>query len=160
MAGFLLGILALGGFLAAGWWFSRQKTAHAARVVRMLLGGGALVAGVLLSVRGLVPLGIPLGLFGLGMLGIAYNGPGGTGTGTGSTGSAGGRQAPPTGSSGAMSLADAREILGVGADATREEIRHAHRELMKRLHPDTGGSAALARQVQEARDVLLAALKD
>ena len=30
---------------------------------------------------------------------------------------------------------------------------------MKKLHPDTGGSPALARQVQEARDVLLEALK-
>ena len=55
-----------------------------------------------------------------------------------------------------MSLNDAREILGVGPDADAETIRQAHRRLMKKLHPDTGdGSAALARQVQEARDLLL-----
>lgn len=150
MAGFALGIFALGGFLAVGWWFSRQKTAHASRIVRMLLGGGAVLAGVMLTLRGAMPLGIPIGLFGLGMLGIAINAPGRSGSQRPGS--------PPT--TGAMSLSDAREILGVSADATREEIRHAHRQLMKKLHPDTGGSAGLARQVQEARDVLLAALDD
>ena len=150
MAGFALGILALAAFLGAGWWFSRQKTAHASRLVRMLLGGGAVAAGVLLALRGALPLGIPIGLFGLGMLGITINAPG-------QGGSQG--QGPPS-SGNSMSLAEAREILGVTAAATREEIRHAHRQLMKKLHPDTGGSPALARQVQEARDVLLAALDD
>ena len=58
-----------------------------------------------------------------------------------------------------MSVAEAREILGVDADADAAAIRAAHRRLMKKLHPDTGeGSAALARQVQEARDLLLANL--
>jgi hypothetical protein len=100
-------------------------------------------------------LGGPIGLFGLGMLGIAY---GSSGAGGGS--SQGGAR-PPSQQSGAMSVADAREILAVGPQATREEIRQAHRRLMKKLHPDTGeGSAALSRQVQEARDILLAALED
>lgn len=151
MAPFFLGFLALAGFLGAAWWFSRQKTAQAARLVRMLLGGGALLAGALLTLRGAMALGVPIGLFGLGMLGIAYGAPG-------ESGSQGG-QPPRAGP--AMSLAEAREILSVGADATREDIRQAHRNLMKKLHPDTGaGSAALARQVQEARDILLAALDD
>jgi hypothetical protein len=150
MAGFALGLIALAAFLSVGWWFSRQKSAQASRIVRMLLGGGAVAAGAMLALRGALPLGIPIGLFGLGMLGIAINAPG-----------QGGSQRPgPPPATNAMSLADAREILGVSADATREEIRHAHRQLMKKLHPDTGGSAALARQVQEARDILLAALKD
>ena len=60
-----------------------------------------------------------------------------------------------------MSLAEAREILGVDASADAETIRQAHRRLMKKLHPDTGeGSAALARQVQDARDLLLDHLND
>ncbi|WP_417470375.1 DnaJ domain-containing protein [Maricaulis sp.] len=152
MAAFFLGFLALAGFLGAAWWFSRQKTARAARMVRILLGGGAVVAGVLLTLRGAMPLGIPIGLFGLGMLGIAVNAPGQAGS---------RQQGGPPQSGGGMSLSEAREILSVGPDATREEIRQAHRNLMKKLHPDTGGgSAALARQVQEARDLLLAALED
>lgn len=58
-----------------------------------------------------------------------------------------------------MSLSEAREILGVDETADAEAVRRAHRRLMKKLHPDTGeGSAALARQVQEARDRLLAHL--
>ncbi|SDM76922.1 DnaJ domain-containing protein [Maricaulis salignorans] len=151
MAAFFLGFLALAGFLGAAWWFSRQKTARAARLVRMLLGGGAVLAGALLTLRGAVALGVPIGLFGLGMLGIAYSGPGQNG--------ASGSSPPQSGNS--MSLDEAREILSVGLGATREEIRQAHRNLMKKLHPDTGGgSAALARQVQEARDILLAALGD
>ncbi len=150
MVAFFLGFLALAGFLGAAWWFSRQKTAHASRIVRMLLGGGAVAAGVLLALRGALPLGIPIGLFGLGMLGIAINAPG----------QGGSQRQAPSSPGGSMSLDEAREILGVTAAATREDIRHAHRQLMKKLHPDTGGSAALARQVQEARDVLLAALDD
>jgi hypothetical protein len=66
-----------------------------------------------------------------------------------------------TGDSGAAaagspdSLAEARDALGVRADATPEEIRAAHREGMKRVHPDHGGTAAEAARLNEARDVLL-----
>ena len=49
----------------------------------------------------------------------------------------------------------ARQILGLGPDATPEEIKAAHRRLMKVAHPDVGGSEWLARQINLARDVLL-----
>ena len=52
----------------------------------------------------------------------------------------------------------ARALLEVGPEADAETIRAAHRRLMERVHPDKGGSAALAAQVNEARDILLAAL--
>ena len=57
--------------------------------------------------------------------------------------------------SGPMTEAEARELLGVGAAATRSEIVEAHRRLMQRVHPDRGGSDALAARVNEARDLLL-----
>lgn len=54
-----------------------------------------------------------------------------------------------------MTPAEARRVLNLPADATREEIRSAHRRLIARVHPDVGGSADLTRQVNAARDTLL-----
>lgn len=54
-----------------------------------------------------------------------------------------------------MSASQAREILGVKAGATEQEIRAAYTRLMKRLHPDVGGSEYFSKQLNAARDVLL-----
>ncbi|MGQ0559278.1 MAG: DnaJ domain-containing protein [Sphingosinicella sp.] len=55
-----------------------------------------------------------------------------------------------------MGVAEARALLGVGEQATTEEIRDAHRRLIARVHPDAGGSAELAHRVNAARDTLVA----
>jgi DNA invertase Pin-like site-specific DNA recombinase len=39
-----------------------------------------------------------------------------------------------------LSAAQALEILGINAEATEQEIRAAYNRLMKRVHPDVGGS--------------------
>lgn len=54
-----------------------------------------------------------------------------------------------------MTMAEAREILGVGPDASVEEIQRAWKRLMARTHPDQGGSEGLAARVNAARDHLL-----
>lgn len=55
---------------------------------------------------------------------------------------------------GAMTEQEAYQILGLERGATLEEIRVAHRTLMKRLHPDQGGTAEQAARVNAARDRL------
>jgi hypothetical protein len=54
-----------------------------------------------------------------------------------------------------MSLQEARAILGVDETAGRSEIEAAYRRLMRRAHPDHGGSTGLATQLNAARDRLL-----
>jgi hypothetical protein len=54
-----------------------------------------------------------------------------------------------------MTRERALEILGLGAQASTDDVLTAHRRLIQRLHPDRGGSTYLAQQLNEARDRLL-----
>jgi len=133
-----LGCVVLALFLAAS---GRRKPVLKRREWRFLSGAFALAAftgAAWLGVRGAWGSAIVLVVVGLGFA-----------VSTRRTG-----MAPPP-SSGRMSVAEARRILGVEEGASREEIQAAYTRLMRLAHPDRGGTAGLAAQLNAARDRLL-----
>ena len=56
---------------------------------------------------------------------------------------------------GAMSRAEAFEVLGLPPNASEADIKEAYRRLMRGAHPDAGGSDWLAARINQARDILL-----
>jgi hypothetical protein len=227
----LLGVAVLILLLWAVKAFSKADPKQAARLIRYMGGCGALIFAAFLLFRGEIGVAIPVGVFGLGLLGWVSLWPasfaGRTQKSTGQvsrvrtaflemeldhdSGAMRGRIVagphegaildaldPPTligllgeidgdsrdllaayldrrqpswrehaqgdaaaGSrtraapSGKMTEEEANQILGVQPGATADDISRAHRSLMKKLHPDQGGSTYLAARVNEAKDVLL-----
>jgi hypothetical protein len=60
-----------------------------------------------------------------------------------------------TPTSGGMTKQEAYQVLGLEPGASKTEIRKAWRNLMKTMHPDSGGSAFLAAKINAAKDILL-----
>jgi DnaJ homolog subfamily C member 19 len=55
----------------------------------------------------------------------------------------------------AQAVFRARKLLGVSAEASREEIVVAHKRLVSMVHPDRGGSNGQVHEANAARDLLL-----
>lgn len=229
MPAFLLGIVALLLLLFAGSAFVKADPKQVARILRWIGGGGALLLAGFLLFRGVIAVAVPLGAFGLSLLGWTTFWPATFGSRTRrSTGQAsrvrttflemeldhdtgrmkgqvlsgryqgasletldratlikllseiddasrdllaayldrrepGWREyaqrdadagARPA-DRGQMTEREAYQILGLAPGASPEEISRAHRSLIKKLHPDQGGTTYLAARINEAKDVLL-----
>ncbi len=140
------------GRISPGWWI--LAAIAAVLLVRFGLHWVAVAGGAVLAVaRGLLPLVRLLPLF-MQARGAARQGgppPPHPGEGPGE---------PPPGRSrpGRMSRDEALQVLGLPSSASAEDVTREYRRLMKKLHPDLGGSSYLAAKINEARDVLSRAL--
>jgi hypothetical protein len=159
---FLLGVVVLVLVLWAFNAFSKADPKQAARILRTIGGYAALIFAVFLLVRGEFAAAIPFGALGLGLLGrmwlwptVYYSNGGQAGWRQYAQGDAASGNGPRSSSSGKMTEQEAYQILGVEPGANAQEITRAHRSLMKKLHPDQGGSTYLAARVNAAKDTLL-----
>ena len=55
----------------------------------------------------------------------------------------------------AQAVFRARQLLGVSAAASRDEVLAAHKRLVAMVHPDRGGTDAQVHEANAARDLLL-----
>jgi DnaJ family protein C protein 19 len=77
------------------------------------------------------------------------------GGGSGGQGSGAAGQGGPARGSTAMTREEAYQVLGLKPGASEDDVRAAHRRLMRASHPDSGGSDWLASRINQARDILL-----
>jgi hypothetical protein len=57
--------------------------------------------------------------------------------------------------SGPMNREEALDVLGLEDGASEAQVKSAHRRLMKKFHPDHGGSTYFAARINQAKDLLL-----
>jgi len=138
----LLAILAVGSLGYFLWTRSAPIRAGGWRVGAGLFAALLIVVGAAAAIAGKEWLGLPLVAGGLV---LAFAGRIGRGR---------LRRAPPLADE-PMSLGEARSILGVEQGASAVEIKSAYARLMKRNHPDQGGTSGLAQKLNAARDRLL-----
>ena len=156
MPSFLIALLAVSGVL----WFLRKAGRAPPKEMRALmrkLGGGALLASAaFLLLKG--QWGFAAGIFalGMGLIGKAALLPEGLNWNKNSTHPPFyDRSPPPPRGKVVLPKGEALSILGLKDGASDEEIRTAHKRLMKDFHPDKGGSDYLAAKINQAKDVLL-----
>jgi hypothetical protein len=162
----LIGVLALALTLWLIKSFARSDPRYLAmiltRIGRMTGGVLALAAAVYLLLRGELLISLPLAGLGFSLLGwqsareflaaYLFRQHPGQSENADDAAAAGRRRAAP---SGKMSEQEAYQILGLQPGASADDITRAHRGLIKKLHPDQGGTTYLAARVNEAKDVLL-----
>lgn len=68
---------------------------------------------------------------------------------------AGPGSAPPSPARARMTREEAYAVLGLTEGASKDQILAEYRRLMKKVHPDLGGTTYLAARLNEAKDLLV-----
>lgn len=139
---FLFGVLALGALLFILDWVANAKPFKVARFISYLLGALFIALALFLVVTGRGAAVLPLLLAATVSFWRApkrQNNKGQTGLSSGAH---------------AMSEQEALDVLGLEKGASLEDIKTAHRNLIRKMHPDHGGTSYLAQRINEAKDVL------
>ena len=153
------------GLLAAGliWWGLKKYGDDEVLIKKLRQGGGVLTLGfgVVLILKGRIVMAVGLAGLGFWLLsgsvsGLFHSQPN-SGTPAGGEANQGDSNArsPQHSASTGLSKEEAYDVLGLQTGASEEAILQAHRELIKKIHPDQGGSTYLAARVNQARDRLL-----
>ena len=140
----MIGLFIVLGLVGVVWVLreaGRMSPAKQRGFVRQVVGLGLCALGLIFALKGLLILAIPMLGVGAGFLGwqqFGFN-----------------RPAEPAPTATSMDKAEALEVLGLTASASPEDIRAAHKKLLRAIHPDAGGSTYLSAKINAARDRLL-----
>ena len=153
------------GLLAAGliWWGLKTYGDDKVLMEKLRKGGGVITLGfaVVLLLKGRIDMAVGLAGLGFWLLSGSVAGlfqtqaNGGPTAGSETNQGNGDTGRPQHSASTGLTKEEAYEVLGLQAGASEEAILQAHRELIKKIHPDQGGSTYLAARVNQARDRLL-----
>ncbi|MDH2131028.1 molecular chaperone DnaJ [Sphingobium yanoikuyae] len=145
-----MGLIALVLIGLAGWLIWTGRLQRMSTKDGMALG--AALVGAVLAAKGKPALGAPI-LLGAALF-FASQGKAKKGANRAR------RKAAPPVQTDRADVEGARALLGLSVDARATDIRAAHRRLIASVHPDKGGTEALAAQINAARDLLLADLAE
>jgi DnaJ-domain-containing protein 1 len=153
MPPFLIALLIIGGGL---WFFAKSaklKPAEQRALLTKIAGGAMISLAAVLAFRGQLEFAFGLFAAGMGFYGKGKYLPNGFNLG-GAKVEAEPEPPPPRGRT-VMPRDEALSVLGLKAGASAEDIKAAHKRLLKDFHPDKGGSDYLAAKINAAKDVLL-----
>ena len=140
--------------VVGGYWLIKKSSKMGAVTpasIQKIAGAAIMAFSGLLLLRGEINVAIGLFVFGMGLYGKSALFPNGLNLGQ----TPGAQSPPPQSRKSTMSREEALQILGLKSGNNAEEIKQAHKRLMKDFHPDKGGTDYLAAKINEAKDVLL-----
>ena len=146
--------------VVGGLWLIRKSARMAPKdlsnFAQKLAGGGAIAAAGLLFLRGQTTIATTLFAIGAGLFGKSSLFPNGFNLGNHKAPEQNGSEySAPRKPLAPFPKSEAYDLLGLKPGASEDEIKAAHKRLMKDFHPDKGGTDYLAAKINQAKDVLL-----